>query len=292
MSPNTRGILAALVAMFAFITSDTLIKLASENLPLATILLVRGTIACAGIALIARAIGQWRPGLPRDAARPLGWRIVGELGATWFYLSALLVLPIANATAILQAMPLVLTVLAAAILKEQVGWRRWSAVVVGFFGMLMVVQPGMAGFNEGALVAIVGLGFIALRDFASRYIPASLSSIMVTFWSMAAVTLMGAGMVLLQDAWRMPDARELAILCGSAVFMTLGFYAITDAMRHGELSVVAPFRYSIIVWAFIYGYLVWGDVPDPLRLAGIALIIASGLFVFYRERVRAKKLEG
>ena len=290
LSANSRGILAMLLAMFGFITNDALIKLAGESLPLPMIIFVRGLIACAMIAALGIVFRQWRR-IPIAAFKPLGVRITGEVGGTLLYLTALLAMPIANATAILQAMPLVMTVIAAAVLKEKVGWRRWLAVAAGFVGMLMVVQPGMEGFDANALYAVAALGFIALRDLSNRYISRDVPTVMVTFATMFAAMGMGAAMVLIDGFTRWPDAREIAILSAAAAFLSLGYYFITDAMRTGELSVVALFRYSIIVWAFVLGYFIWGDVPGLLRLAGIALIVSSGLFVIYRERVKMRRLQ-
>ncbi|MFN0262980.1 DMT family transporter [Tepidamorphus sp. 3E244] len=287
---NRRGILAMLAAMCGFICNDTLIKLAGETMPLGEIILTRGIMALILMAALTTMMGAWRK-FPAGTARPLGLRVIGELGATLFYLTALLSMPLANATAILQGMPLVMTVLAAFYLKEQVGWRRWVAVLIGFVGMLLVVQPGLSGFDTSAPIAVAALGFVALRDLSNRFIPAAAPTILVAMTTMTAVTIAGAVMVAIDGYGGLPTSRELAILACAAVFLTLAFYFITDAMRSGELSVVAPFRYSIIVWAIILGFLVWGDVPGPLRTFGIFLIVGSGLFIFYRERMRQRKLD-
>ena len=290
LSENRRGIASMLVAMFGFIANDACVKLAGETLPLGMIIFVRGMIASVMLAALAAAMRQVKP-IPRSAWKPLGGRIVGEWFATLLYLTALLAMPIANATAILQAMPLVMTVIAAFLFKEKVGWRRWSAIACGFVGMLMVVQPGMEGFDSNALYAVAALGFVALRDLSNRFIDRDVPTVMVTLVTMIAATGMGAVMVLIEGFERWPDAREMAILAAAGGFLSIGYYAITDAMRTGELSVVALFRYSIIVWAFVLGYFIWGDIPGLLRLAGIVLIVSSGLFVIYRERVKMRKLQ-
>ncbi|MCB1477660.1 MAG: DMT family transporter [Rhodobiaceae bacterium] len=290
LSENRRGIISMLIAMFGFITNDACVKLAGETLPLGMIIFVRGMMASAMLAALAVAMRQVKP-IPRTAWKPLGGRIVGEWFATLLYLTALLAMPLANATAILQAMPLVMTVLAAFLFKEKVGWRRWSAIACGFVGMLMVVQPGMEGFDSNALYAVAALGFVALRDLSNRFIDRDVPTVMVTLVTMIAATGMGAVMVLIEGFERWPDAREMAILAAAGGFLSIGYYAITDAMRTGELSVVALFRYSIIVWAFVLGYFIWGDIPGLLRLAGIVLIVSSGLFVIYRERVKMRKLQ-
>ena len=290
LSENRRGIISMLIAMFGFITNDACVKLAGETLPLGMIIFVRGMMASAMLAALAVAMRQVKP-IPRTAWKPLGGRIVGEWFATLLYLTALLAMPLANATAILQAMPLVMTVLAAFLFKEKVGWRRWSAIACGFVGMLVVVQPGMEGFDSNALYAVAALGFVALRDLSNRFIDRDVPTVMVTLVTMIAATGMGAVMVLIEGFERWPDAREMAILAAAGGFLSIGYYAITDAMRTGELSVVALFRYSIIVWAFVLGYFIWGDIPGLLRLAGIVLIVSSGLFVIYRERVKMRKLQ-
>ena len=290
LSEKRRGIISMLIAMFGFITNDACVKLAGETLPLGMIIFVRGMMASAMLAALAVAMRQVKP-IPRTAWKPLGGRIVGEWFATLLYLTALLAMPLANATAILQAMPLVMTVLAAFLFKEKVGWRRWSAIACGFVGMLMVVQPGMEGFDSNALYAVAALGFVALRDLSNRFIDRDVPTVMVTLVTMIAATGMGAVMVLIEGFERWPDAREMAILAAAGGFLSIGYYAITDAMRTGELSVVALFRYSIIVWAFVLGYFIWGDIPGLLRLAGIVLIVSSGLFVIYRERVKMRKLQ-
>ncbi len=279
---NLRGILAMLAAMFLFVTNDTLIKLASEALPTPQIIFVRGAIAVVLVALVAWTTGVLRR-WPRRGWRIIGWRSVGEIGSTLLYLTALFHMPIANATAILQAMPLVMTVLSALVLGEIVRWRRWLAVVGGFFGMLLVVQPGSAGFDVYALVAVASLAFASVRDLSSRYLPPEVPSLIVALVAMFSVTVVG-GAWTLTVPWTPIPGVVLAYLAGAAALLSGAFYFVTEAMRHGEVSVVTPFRYSIILTAIALGYLVWGQLPNLLAMAGIALIVGSGLYVFYRER--------
>lgn len=288
---NLRGILAMLAAMFFFVTNDTFVKLASEQLGTPQIILIRGSIACVFVGLLAWATGAFRT-LPRRGWRAMGLRTVGEIGGTALFLTALFHMKIANATAILQAMPLVMTVLSALILGEVVRWRRWMAVIAGFLGMLLVVQPGTAGFNAYALFAVASLAFAALRDLASRFLPAEVPSLFVAFVSMVAVTIAG-GLWSLTEPWKPVSGEVLVYLACAAVLLSGAFYFITEGMRHGEVSVVAPFRYSIILIAILLGYLVWGQLPDLMASAGIVLIIASGLYVFYREsRVHRRERRG
>lgn len=279
---NLRGILAMLAAMFLFVTNDTLIKVASETLSTPQIIFVRGSIAVVLVAIFAWMTGAFRR-WPRRGWRIIGWRSVGEVGSTLLYLTALFHMPIANATAIMQAMPLVMTVLSALVLGEIVRWRRWLAVMGGFVGMLLVVQPGSAGFDVYALVAVASLAFAALRDMSSRYLPAEVPSLIVALVAMFSVTAVG-GLWSLTVPWTPIPGAVLAYLAVAAALLSGAFYFVTEAMRHGEVSVVTPFRYSIIITAIALGYLVWGQLPNLLAMAGIVLIVGSGLYVFYRER--------
>jgi drug/metabolite transporter (DMT)-like permease len=278
---NMRGILAMLAAMFFFVTNDMFVKLASETLPTAQIIVIRGGLAVLLIATLARMSGALRT-WPKRGWRIMGLRSVGEIGGTLLYLTALFHMQIANATAILQAMPLVMTVLSALVLGEVVRWRRWAAVIAGFLGMLMVVQPGSDAFNVYALLAVASLAFASVRDLSSRFLPPELPSLFVALFSMIAVTCVGAVWAI-TEPWA-PVSREVFVyLACAATLLTGAFYFITEAMRHGEVSVVAPFRYSIIIIALVLGYLVWGQLPDLAATAGIVFIVASGLYVFYRE---------
>lgn len=284
---NGRAIAAILLAMFGFITNDVLVKLLTEQMPLPWVIVYRGLIACVLLAVLTWAFGQMRP-VPVRGRGMIGVRCVGEVGATIFYLTALTLMPIANATAILQAIPLIMVACAALIIGERVGWRRWSAVIVGFFGMLLVIQPGAGGYDQTAVVAVLALSFLTVRDLSTRFIPSTVPSLMVTLISMIAVTMAGIVWAGLTGELVVPTGQQLAMMAGAALLLSIGFWGITVGMRVGELATVAPFRYSIILWAILFGYLLWGDVPDLARLVGIAMIVGSGLFVMYRERVRQR----
>jgi S-adenosylmethionine uptake transporter len=278
---NLRGILAMLAAMFFFVTNDAFVKLASESLRTPQIIFIRGAIAIVLVFIMAVSIGALK-NWPKRGWKVIGARTVGEIGGTVLFLTALFNMEIANATSILQAMPLLMTVLSALVLGEVVRWRRMMAVIGGFVGVLLVVQPGTSAFNAYSLVAIASLAFAALRDLSSRFLPAEVPSMIVALVSMVAVTLVGAAWSL-TEPWNPVEPHVLGYLACSAAFLSGAFYFITEAMRYGEVSVVSPFRYSIIIWAIILGYLIWGQLPDPMASAGIALIVGSGLYVFYRE---------
>ncbi len=279
---NMHGILAMLASMAGLILNDMLIKLASDSLPTGEIIFIRGVFSSLlmfGIVMIDGALADLRPAFNK----PVFWRTVGEVTATGFYLTALFSLPIANATAIIQVVPLAVTAGAALFFREAVGWRRWSAVLIGFVGVLIIVRPGLEGFTIYSLFAFSSVLCIALRDLATREIPAAIRNSAVTLITSCAVTVLGLAMGLIED-WVMPSATTIGLLAGASFLILVGYFGAIVSLRVGEISVVAPFRYSIVVWSLIIGYVVWGDVPDFLVLTGTIIVVATGLYTFFRER--------
>ena len=283
---NRRGILAMTAAMACFIANDSLVKYASQSMPTAQLIFVRGVMATLLVLAVARGLGATRR-IGDALSRPVLLRAAVDALATVLYLASLFELPIANATAINLASPLFIAVLAVLFLHEQVGWRRWAAIGVGFIGVLLVIQPRAQGFNVFALVCLAATVCHAVRDLLTRRIPAGIPSILITLTTAVAVTLL-AGALSLVEGWRPFGLFEFALLALASVFLAGGYYAIIDAMRHGEVSLVAPFRYTGLLWALILGFLIWGDVPNALAWGGIALLVGSGLYVLHRERVRAR----
>jgi drug/metabolite transporter (DMT)-like permease len=283
---SAHGITAMLVAMAMFITNDTLVKLASDALPVGQMMAMRGVVATAlvlGLAVVLRRTGHWRA--LRHPAVLL--RTASEVTGTLLYLHALSLMPIANATAILQAMPFIMTILAVVLLGEQVGWRRWSAIGVGFAGVLLVVQPGTDGFSSASWLAIAATVAMSVRDVSSRYLPAAVPTLAVVTLSSAAVTACGFALVLAQG-WMPVSTGTWPLILGAAFFVSGGYFFVVLSARIAEISTIAPFRYTILLWAFLYGWLIWGELPNAMALVGIALIVASGLYVFERERVKGR----
>jgi drug/metabolite transporter (DMT)-like permease len=284
---NARAIIAMVAAMSAFILNDTLVKLASDTLPIGEILFLRGAIAVLLIGWVVFARGEhkeWRTLRHGTVA----WRTVGELGATLVYLTALFHLPIANATVLMQTVPLVSVAAAAWFFGERVGMRRWTAVAIGFVGVVVVVQPGVGSFNIYSLLVLVAVGFVTLRDLITRAIPGSLPILLLTAATSAVVGAAGLALWPFEE-WSWPSLAVWLYVIGSSVTLTIAYYLIVVAMRAGEIGVVAPFRYVVIVWAIILGFLVWGDRPNTLTLIGTAIIIATGVYTFHRERLLSRR---
>lgn len=287
-SDNLRGIAFLTACNVAFLISDTLIKVIGDAIPLGELIAIRGLVVALVLVPAVIANGMWRM-WPLLRSRALVWRTLGEASSAFLYLLALLNMPIANINTILQVVPLMITAAGAILLGEAVGWRRWTAIAVGFVGVLIVVRPGLAGFNGYSLLALAAALAIALRDVSSRLMPRGIPALLV-----AAVTGPFVGLcaplysLAMGEAWVAPPLWALGLLGIAIIFLIGGYLLSVVFMRHGDISVVAPFRYLTIVWAIIIGFAVFGDVPDWPMYLGMAIIAASGIYTFQRERNRAR----
>jgi len=281
---NLRGILAISAANLLFLVNDTLIKLASPVMSLGEILFFRGLFATALLIPIAMAAGVLKF-LPTLWNLSLVFRTIAEIVAAILFILALFNMPIANINAILQVVPLMVTACAAIFLGEKVGWRRWAAIGVGFLGVMIVIRPGLDGFDAYSLVALSSMLFITLRDLTTRTMPRAIPILLVALTTAIAVCLTGPIFsAATGEAWVVPDWHALLLVGGAAFFLIGGYMFAVDFMRHGDIAVVAPFRYVVILWAIVVGYIVWREVPDLPMILGTALVIASGIYTIHRER--------
>jgi drug/metabolite transporter (DMT)-like permease len=280
-----RGSLLMAAAMAGFTMNDAITKAVSSEMNFGEIMLVRGVVAIALIATLAWHQGAIRP-LRTLVMKPVALRVFGEVLGTVTFLAAIVHLPLANTAAIFQALPLAVTLGAAVMFGEPVGWRRWLAIAAGFTGVLIIVRPGVEGFNQFTLFALVSVFFCAVRDLATRRIPAQVPSLFITLVTTVTVTLAGAAIIVPLGGWTPPSGRALALLTLAAVLLLIGYQCVIMALRSGDISAVAPFRYSALLWAMLLGYLVFGDVPDAMMVTGASIIVLSGLYAFYRERIR------
>lgn len=282
MTDNMRGILAILAASTAFVLNDTLVKLVTAELPTGQLIAIRGAMATTLILAVAAAM--------RALARPrvlLAWpmavRVTAASVSTLFIVLSLKHMPLAIVTSVLQVTPVIVTVGSALLFKEEVGWRRWATTIAGFAGVLLIVQPGAAGLDAYALFALAALLFTTTRDLTTRLIDKSVSSLFVAGASSGLITLVGCAFYGL-ERWVVPSPRALVLLALASVCLLFAYTLIIYAMRTGQLSVVAPFRYTLIPLSLLLGYLIWGDVPNALAWVGIAIVIGSGLYALRSER--------
>ncbi len=281
---NLRGAGLMVLAMLCFAIEDMFIKLLGGVIPVGQLLALLG----AGGALIMAlaCIWQHQPIVgPKLLYPSVMIRNAGELIGTLGFVTALILVPLATASAILQTTPLMVTVGAALFLGEAVGWRRWFAIGVGLCGVLLIVRPGMAGFDWNVLFAVQGMIGLSIRDLATRRVPASLSALQLSFVAFALLVPAGLALMLIRGmAFVPPDLREWGLLAIAALIGAFSYRFIVMAMRAGEVSFVTPFRYSRMIFALVIGLAVFGEVPDALTLIGAGIVIASGLFTLWRER--------
>lgn len=285
---NARGALYMAVGMAAFTCNDALVKSVTHAMNTGQILFLRGLMTSVLVLVIAKwmgALGSWRIMLEPAVAL----RLVAEILASLAYVSALGAMPLANTSAILQALPLAVTLGAALFLDEKVGWRRWLAIIAGFAGVLIVVRPGPEGFSMAAVYVIASVIGAAARDLATRQIRSDVPSIFVSAVTAVAITAVGGALVVPMGGWQPVPLDVFIRLALASALLLVGYQTLVTAMRTGEISFIAPFRYTSLMWAIAIGFLFFGEVPDFWMTVGVVIIVASGLYTFYRENLRRTK---
>jgi drug/metabolite transporter (DMT)-like permease len=277
-----RGIFCILLAGLLLTSQDAVIKWMTGAYPTGEIMTVRGIIA----VLFTMALIWQQGGL--SILRVTSWRLqllraLCVIGTTATFISAMRYLPLATAISVSFAGPLIITALAPRFLGEHVGWRRWSAVSVGFLGVIIIFRPGL-GAMDWALMFPLSCAFLsAARDIATRKLAGKDHSAGTLFYSMIAVTL--AGTVTVPFGWVMPATGDWLLFLITGFMICVAQLLLIVAYRYSQASTLAPFRYFSIIWGTAIGYLVWHDIPDAWTLAGSTLIIASGLYILHRQRV-------
>jgi len=282
ISDNMRGALLMSGGMAAFTFNDACMKALGSELPLFQALLLRGVATTLGLLLLTQVMRQMRFAQSRRNWALIVLRTVAECGAAWFFITALFNMPLANVTAILQSLPLTVTLVGALFLGEAVGWRRLLAILIGFCGVLMIVQPGGDGFTGDSVYVLASVACVTVRDLAARQLDRAVPSLLVSLVAAGGVTAF-AGVGSLFIDWVPVSGRSWALLFGATTFVIAGYIFSVSAMRVGEIGFVAPFRYTSLLVALILGVVVFGTFPDALTLSGAALVVATGLFTLLRE---------
>ena len=282
-----RAGLFMVLAMGSFVANDTIVKVVGQSLPVGEIIMLRGFFAVLLIGTICLRQGLL-PQVPTLANPGVLLRSTCDLAATIAFVTALMHMQIANLTAVMQAVPLAVVLLSMVFLREEVGWRRMIAIVGGFIGVLMIVKPSVTSFNVYELLALLIVFAVAVRDIFTKHIPARIPTFVVALGNAGFVTLAGAALALAQGMV-MPEPWQVGLLALAACFLSAGYLLMVATLRLGELSATAPFRYSVMVFAILSGILVFGEFPDGIAVAGMALIVACGLYAAHREALRARK---
>jgi drug/metabolite transporter (DMT)-like permease len=279
---NLTGIAAMVAATALFTCGDAAMKLVSATLPTGETIGVRGLSSVAIVTIAAFSTGAiYR--LKDALVRVMAWRSMGDVGSAVFFQAALARMPFADLMGILQMTPLSLTAASALFLGERVGWRRWTAVAIGFAGALLVIKPGSSAFNAWALLAVVSVLSATWRDVSTRRLDVALSPLLIMLLSQLAVAAAGLGCWAF-ETWQVPSPAELLALVLASLFSLVGHLCVIHSLRSGEVAAVAPFRYAGIVWAILIGYAIWQQLPDGLTFAGILVLVSAGLYTFFREQ--------
>jgi drug/metabolite transporter (DMT)-like permease len=285
---NRRGMIALTFGMAAYTVNDALVKLVARELPFGEVLFLRGAVSIVILMAVIGMTGGLRH-LAGSATPMVLLRSLLDALGTIFFIAALVNMKIADLSAVVMTSPLILTALAAFMLGDRVGWRRWLAIGVGLAGTLFIVKPSAGTFDTWALAGLAAAFFGAARDLTTRRLDPGASSLVVGLYGTLAVTLSG-GAIGLGENWMFPNREQWTLIAIAASFLGLGTYLVVHAFRGVEIASVAPFRYTLLIWMGIAGYVAFDEVPDRWALAGAALIVLSGLYAIHRDAMRRREM--
>lgn len=285
---NMRGALLMVLCMTSFTLGDTCAKALSGHIPISQYMVLRGVLACLILGVWAHRAGAIRFDLERRDMALILLRGIGEgMGAVFFFI-ALFNMPFANVSALVQMMPLTITLGSAVFFREPVGWKRWTAIAVGFVGMLMIVRPGTEGFNLYAVSALFSVFWLTLRDLVTRRMSRAVPSLMATWVTSVIVLIVALSWAPFQD-WQPMGGREVSLVLAATLFIIGGYVFGVAVMRVGDVGFTSPFRYTSLVLSLLFGLVIFGEWPKVWSLIGAALIVATGLFTLWRETVARRR---
>ncbi len=282
MSPNFKGALLMVASMVSFTINDSFIKLTDGAVPLAQLLGARGMIASVMIIALALALGGIKLRMSTRAWQLISLRALTEIGAAYFIVTSLINLPLANVSAILQSLPLTVALGSYFVFGEAVGWRRVLAILIGLCGVLLILRPGPEGFSIWSLYVVMAVICVTARDLVSRALPPEVPSLMVAVVNTVNVAVVFT-LISVTEPWVPISQENWGYILGSTIFIIAGYYFSVQVMRVGDVSFIAPFRYTGLLAALTLGLLVFGHWPDTITLLGAGLVVATGMFTLYRE---------
>ena len=284
---NLRGILFMILAMAGFAFEDLFIKMLSEEFPISEVIIILGFTG--SIVFLLIALFQRAPIFHKDLLnKHVIIRTICELLGAVFFVTAIALTPLSSASAILQITPLLVTIGAVIFFREKVGWRRWTAVFIGFMGVLLILRPGYGGFMPASIFALLGSIFLAARDLATRAMKVNLPSVTIALYAFIAFGISGILIIPFNSPMIAPSLNQMMYFIGASTFGVIAYYSLVISSRIGEMSVISPFRYSRIVFAMLLAIIVLGERPDSFTLIGASIIVASGLYTFIRESILKK----
>jgi drug/metabolite transporter (DMT)-like permease len=277
------GILLMIVAMAGFALEDLFVKLLSNSVPTGQILVLLGLGSSSVFALLVYAKGHslfashiW--------TRATFARNLAEAIAAVAFVTSLALVPISTVAAVFQVTPLIVTMGAALFLGEKVGPRRWAAIVVGLIGVLIIIRPGVSGFDNSVLFVLISVLGVTARDLITRNIPKNVASTVISFQAFTSLVIAGAILLYLnKDKWVPVSNLEGIYFLAGITFGVIGYYCIVAAMRTADVAIVTPFRYTRLLFSIFIGVVVFSERPDTLTLVGAAIVLSTGLFTIWRE---------
>lgn len=285
---NTRGALLMMMSMAAFASNDAIIKGLVSHINLYQVLFLRGSLTIVLVfAVLTRLTGPISFRIPKKDAAVLTLRSAAEVSASIGIVTALTLMPFANLGAILQSTPLVLALSAAVVFGYPIGWRRLAAILIGFCGVMLIAKPGPEGFADGTLWALLGVASVTVRDLAVRAMSPAVSTTTTTLCATTSVTVV-MGVLSLGVTWDPVSFVDGFWLVANAITITIAFSLAVMVMKVGDISFVASFRYSGLLWTILLGLFIFGEVPDGWTLIGGAIIAATGIYTLMREARVAK----
>lgn len=289
LSDNARGALYMNIAMLAFTLNDSCMKAVTQAMPLFQAISLRGILTVVALLAIGRVMGGLRLWPGGHDGRMILIRSVAEVAATGLFLGALVHMPLANLSAIMQSLPLAVTLVAALVFGDKIGWRRMLAIIIGFVGVTIIIRPGTAGFDVWSVMGLGSVACVVVRDLSTRQLSRAVPSVSVAIWAALSVTAMGlVGMG--GGGWQPVEVREAVLILAAAANVIIGYMFVIMVMRVGDIGFVAPFRYTALLWAILLGWLMFDTLPDLWTVVGAMIVVGMGIFTFYRESLARRAM--
>ena len=289
LNDNLLGAALMTCCVLAYVLNDAVMKLLFADIDFFQAIFLRGLVSLPPLLILAFMTKTLLQKYSAKNQRLMIIRILAEIGTTVTFLTALKHMPLANVTAILQSLPLAITMAAAIFLGEPVGWRRWSAICVGFTGVLIIIRPGLAGFNSYSLLALAAVILLTVREISTRQLDNKVPTVTVALSTTLGITAFAA-LMLIGTEWAEINFVSWSLIIAAAAAVTVATLLSVVAMRTGDIGFVSPFRYTSLIGAIGLGILLFGDWPDGITLLGAAIIAFAGIYSLYREQIFNKNV--
>ena len=289
MSENFRGAVLMMICMGAFVLNDAFVRLAGDSLPLAQILFYRALLTTITLVLVAFYTGVLKLSVSSQDKWLIFFRTVTEALTAYFFLTAVMNMPFANVTAILQILPMTVTLAAAVMFKEKVGAFRILLIFLGFLGVILIINPAKDGFTIYAGYALISVLLITIRDLLSRKLSVDVPTLIPTVSASLGVLLFSI-LLITKTAFQPLNLQNSFFIVAAAFFIIFGYYTAILVMRSGEISFISPFRYTAVLFALMLGFVFFDEQPDGIAFLGMTIVIISGIALMIRNNSVQKSI--